>query len=56
MPATCIRHRVSAKRSTSTSIKTHYYVVHTDVNPSGIVPKGPVADVWLVPHDRDRLG
>jgi glutathionyl-hydroquinone reductase len=37
-------------------IKQHYYVVHTDVNPSGIVPKGPDTDVWLELHDRDRLG
>jgi putative glutathione S-transferase len=33
-------------------IKTHYYVVHRDVNPSGIVPKGPDPDVWLTPHGR----
>ena len=33
-------------------IKTHYYVVHADVNPSGIVPKGPDPDVWLTPHGR----
>ncbi|HEX2893066.1 MAG TPA: glutathione S-transferase C-terminal domain-containing protein [Marmoricola sp.] len=33
-------------------IKAHYYVVHTDVNPSGIIPKGPDPDVWLTPHDR----
>ena len=35
-------------------IKAHYYVVHTDVNPSGIVPKGPDPEVWLTPHGRDR--
>ena len=34
-------------------IKAHYYVVHTDINPSGIVPKGPDPDVWLTPHGRD---
>ena len=33
-------------------IKAHYYVVHTDINPSGIVPKGPDPSVWLTPHDR----
>ncbi|WP_122819034.1 glutathione S-transferase family protein [Nocardioides pantholopis] len=33
-------------------IKAHYYVVHTDVNPSGIVPKGPDPAVWLTPHGR----
>ena len=33
-------------------IKAHYYVVHTDVNPSGIIPKGPDPAVWLTPHGR----
>jgi putative glutathione S-transferase len=33
-------------------IKTHYYVVHRDLNPSGIVPKGPELDGWLTPHGR----
>ena len=33
-------------------IKQHYYVVHTDVNPTGIVPQGPDPDVWLEPHGR----
>ncbi len=33
-------------------IKKHYYVVHTDVNPSGIVPAGPDPAVWLEPHGR----
>ena len=37
-------------------IKQHYYVVHTDVNPSGIVPKGPDPDVWLESHGRESLG
>jgi putative glutathione S-transferase len=37
-------------------IKQHYYVVQSDVNPSGIVPQGPDPDVWLEPHDRKRLG
>jgi glutathionyl-hydroquinone reductase len=36
-------------------IKAHYYVVHEDINPSGIVPKGPREEWWLEPHDRDRL-
>ena len=35
-------------------IKAHYYVVHTDINPSGIVPKGPDPDVWLTPHGRGK--
>jgi putative glutathione S-transferase len=33
-------------------IKTHYYVVHTDINPSGIVPDGPDPRVWDEPHGR----
>lgn len=36
-------------------IKRHYYVVHEDLNPSGIVPKGPDEDWWLRPHGRERL-
>ncbi|MEU4390492.1 glutathione S-transferase C-terminal domain-containing protein [Kribbella sp. NPDC023855] len=28
-------------------IKRHYYVTHTDINPNGIVPKGPNPEVWL---------
>jgi putative glutathione S-transferase len=33
-------------------IKQHYYVVHTNINPTQIVPKGPDPDVWLEPHGR----
>jgi putative glutathione S-transferase len=36
-------------------IKRHYYVVHRQLNPSGVVPKGPDQSSWQVPHDRDRL-
>lgn len=36
-------------------IKAHYYVVHEDINPSKVVPKGPDPSVWLTPHGRDRL-
>ena len=36
-------------------IKRHYYVTHTSINPSGIVPVGPVLDLDA-PHDRARLG
>jgi glutathionyl-hydroquinone reductase len=36
-------------------IKAHYYVVHEDLNPSGIIPKGPREEWWLEPHDRERL-
>lgn len=35
-------------------IKRHYYGTHPQINPAGIVPKGPDVD-WLAPHDRDRL-
>ncbi|SDQ43451.1 glutathione S-transferase family protein [Quadrisphaera sp. DSM 44207] len=37
-------------------IKRHYYVVHKDVNPTGIVPKGPDLSGWLTPHGREALG
>ena len=37
-------------------IKQHYYVVHHDINPTGIVPKGPALEEWAAPHGRDRLG
>ena len=37
-------------------IKKHYYIVHEDINPTQIVPKGPVLNNWLEPHDRDRFG
>ncbi len=36
-------------------IKAHYYVVHTDINPSGIVPAGPDLSGWTTAHGRDRL-
>jgi putative glutathione S-transferase len=35
-------------------IKRHYYVVHEDINPTGIVPAGPDPSVWHEPHGRDR--
>jgi putative glutathione S-transferase len=37
-------------------IKQHYYCVHRDINPTGIVPAGPDLGGWLLPHDRDALG
>jgi putative glutathione S-transferase len=37
-------------------IKAHYYVVHRDINPTGIIPKGPDARGWLTPHHREELG
>ena len=37
-------------------IKQHYYLVHTDINPTGIVPKGPDVSNWLTAHGRESLG
>ncbi|MBC3762152.1 glutathione S-transferase family protein [Quadrisphaera oryzae] len=39
-----------------TQIKAHYYRVHRDINPSGIVPAGPDLAGWLEPHHREQLG
>ncbi|WP_194916807.1 glutathione S-transferase family protein [Catenulispora rubra] len=36
-------------------IKTHYFLTHTWINPSGLVPIGPELD-WSEPTDRARLG
>jgi putative glutathione S-transferase len=36
-------------------IKAHYYVVHTDINPTGVIPAGPDPAVWLTSHDREKL-
>ncbi len=35
-------------------IKHHYYRSHGTINPTGIVPLGPLID-WEAPHGRDRL-
>jgi putative glutathione S-transferase len=35
-------------------IKQHYYGSHRNVNPTGIVPKGPTLDL-AAPHGRERL-
>ena len=35
-------------------IKRHYYTTHTQINPTRIVPIGPVLDLGK-PHDRERL-
>lgn len=37
-------------------IKEHYYRVHTDINPTGIVPAGPDLSGWTTPHGRESLG
>jgi len=36
-------------------IKRHYYVVHEDINPNEIVPRGPDPAGWTTPHGRDRI-
>jgi putative glutathione S-transferase len=36
-------------------IKRHYYQTHPQINPTRIVPKGPLVD-WLAPHGREALG
>jgi len=36
-------------------IKRHYYRSHRDINPTGIVPRGPATDL-AAPHDRERFG
>jgi putative glutathione S-transferase len=36
-------------------IKAHYYRVHRDINPTGIVPLGPDLRGWLEPHGREEL-
>jgi len=35
-------------------IKRHYYVTHTEINPTQIVPLGPVLD-FTTPHGREKL-
>ncbi|MCA1702918.1 MAG: glutathione S-transferase family protein, partial [Actinobacteria bacterium] len=37
-------------------IKRHYYQVHRDINPTGIVPAGPDLSGWLTAHGREALG
>lgn len=37
-------------------IKQHYYEVHRDINPTGIVPAGPELGNWLGEHGREKLG
>jgi putative glutathione S-transferase len=36
-------------------IKRHYYMTHLTINPTGIVPLGPLID-FTEPHGRDRRG
>ncbi|ATE55281.1 glutathione S-transferase family protein [Actinosynnema pretiosum] len=37
-------------------IKSHYYEVHRDLNPNGIVPLGPDLSGWVTEHGREALG
>lgn len=37
-------------------VKAHYYVVHHEVNPTGVVPLGPDLADLLTPHGREALG
>ncbi|WP_394940239.1 glutathione S-transferase family protein [Psychromicrobium sp. YIM B11713] len=37
-------------------IKQHYYIVHTDLNPTQIVPQGPDEAGWTTVHGREALG
>ncbi|MEV4319000.1 glutathione S-transferase C-terminal domain-containing protein [Actinocrispum sp. NPDC049592] len=37
-------------------IKEHYYVVHTGINPTRIIPRGPDLSGWTTPHGREKLG
>jgi glutathionyl-hydroquinone reductase len=37
-------------------IKRHYYTVHTDINPTGVIPAGPDPTGWATPHRREALG
>jgi putative glutathione S-transferase len=36
--------------------KQHYYLVHKNLNPSGIVPDGPDLSGWRTRHHREDLG
>ena len=37
-------------------IKAHYYGVHRQINPTGIVPIGPDLSNWTTAHGREQLG
>ena len=39
-----------------TEIKEHYYITHSEVNPTRIVPGGPDLSGLMEPHGRERLG
>ena len=37
-------------------IKQHYYIVHNDINPTQVVPKGPELSNWLTPARPGSVG
>ncbi len=37
-------------------IKAHYYATHLDINPTGVIPAGPLEQVWRTEHHRAELG
>lgn len=37
-------------------IKQHYFIVHSDINPTQIVPEGPDLSGLFTPHGRETLG
>ncbi|VEH06917.1 glutathione S-transferase [Corynebacterium kutscheri] len=39
-----------------TEIKQHYYIVHSDINPTQVVPQGPDLKGLFTPHGREKLG
>ncbi|MFX0537313.1 glutathione S-transferase family protein [Ornithinimicrobium sp. Y1847] len=36
-------------------VKQHYYATHLDINPTGVVPKGPDTSGWSEPAGRESL-
>ncbi|MBT7448787.1 MAG: glutathione S-transferase family protein [Tateyamaria sp.] len=44
-----------AKTVNMEHIKNHYYASHETINPSRVIPTGPVID-FALPHDRTKLG
>lgn len=36
-------------------IKDHYFLVHTDINPTGVVPVGPSPEIFYTEHGREEL-
>lgn len=36
-------------------IKDHYFLVHTDINPTGVVPVGPNPEIFYTEHGRAEL-